>query len=82
VGKAAEVEDEAAGFGRFLLKEVDEGALMIRLEGGNLDSELDASLFDPPDDVDQGVATVDLRLAGAEGVEIGAVQEEDSRTWA
>src|SRR5262249_41430926 len=69
--------DHHTGRGRRLaLDEVQDRALGVRLEAGDLAAEL---VRPPPDhglDVGQRGAAVDLRLAGAEQVEVGPVDDQ------
>ena len=74
----AGVNDKAVGSGRLGLEPVDQGALAVGLEGPHLGAVCGGPLLDELFDVGEGLPTVDLRFAGAQGIQVWAVYQEDS----
>ena len=58
---------------------VDERALVVRLEEGNLETELGGLGRDPRVDLVERFVAIDLGLAGAEEVQVRTLEDEDAR---
>src|SRR6478609_4781990 len=76
VGVARGVDDEAGDAGTALLHPVDEGALVVALPEVEQQTGSPGGLEAERLDVGEGRAAVDLRLALAEEVEVGAVEHQ------
>ena len=79
VGEAGGVDDDAVGVVARLVDPLDELALVVALAELDRDVELGRALLARDLDVAERLATVDLRLAHAEHVEVGPVQHEHDR---
>ena len=60
-----------------LVQLVDEHALVVRLQRLELDAALVSEAMQPLVDLRQGRRAVDVRLAAAEQVQVGAVQDQE-----
>lgn len=74
---SARVEEDAGGPSPRVVQGVDQGAFAIGLVGADFDAEFAARFDEAGVDVREGEAPVDFRFAGAEDVEVGAVEEEE-----
>ena len=66
-----------APFGLRLVQPVDQMAFVVGLADLDLDPELPRPVLEPAGNLVERVGAVDFRLAGAEQVEVGAVQHID-----
>jgi hypothetical protein len=77
LGESARVDDGARRVVDVLLHEVEQRAFVIRLEDHQLAFHLARERLQLLVDLREGGAAVDVRLAAAEEVQIGSVQDED-----
>src|SRR6266567_236270 len=77
VGQGAPVEDDPVRLGALPVQVIDDSPLGRRLEEIDLGTALLRTLADAALDVGQGLGPVDLGLADAEPVQVGAVHDQD-----
>src|SRR5581483_9249344 len=70
-------DDELDAFGLGLLDPLDQGAFVVALERVELVPELAGVLAEIALDLPERLGSVEVRLAAAEQVEVGAVQQQD-----
>jgi hypothetical protein len=75
VGEAARIDQGPGEVAA--VQPVDEDAFMIRLAEVDFDPELGGSAPDPVVDLVERLGTIDLGLAGADEIEVGAVEDQD-----
>lgn len=80
VGESPGIEDyRPRTFGAGLVKPVDEMPLVVRLAHVDREAELACPVFEAAGNLIQRLRAINLRLARAEKVEVGAVQHIDGR---
>ena len=79
VGEAAGIHDRGVEVAP--LEPVDEGALVVRLEEGDIDAEVGRPGGDAGIDLGQRLPAVDRRLAGAQQVEVRPVKDQNVHGW-
>ena len=77
VGQAAGVDDRDVEVAE--VQPIDQRALVVRLEEGDREAELRGLRRDPGMDLVERLVAVDLGLAGADQVEVRALQHEHGR---
>jgi hypothetical protein len=82
VAVAGRVDDDAGHLAARLLDPVDQLALMVGLAKLQPEAQLAGAPSAGFLDIRQAGAAVDLRLAGAEQVQIGSVEDENRRGFA
>jgi hypothetical protein len=78
VRERAAVEQQPRVGAAALADAIEQIALVVRLEGVDLDAELLATRLEAPVDVGERLLAVDLRLARAEQLEIRPREDEDA----
>ena len=76
--KRAGIDDDARRAGSLLLQEVDDLAFMVALEEADLKTQLARLVAHGPIQIVEGSRAVDVRLALAEQVQVGAVDDDYS----
>src|SRR2546422_10085393 len=79
MGKRRRVDDRPVGLALQGLDRFDQLAFMIRLDPGALDPQRASALLHHAFDVRETRAAVDLRLAFAQQIQIGAIRSEERR---
>jgi hypothetical protein len=84
VGQGARVYDQAVHPGSGVVEAIDQRTFVVGLECFDLQSELGSPVSDMILELSQRGGSVDLRLADAKQVQVGAVENEDPlhrREW-
>ena len=77
VGEASGIQNQALDLAPRRLQAVDQGALVIRLEGLEPRPGFGRQALQPGLDLGERGAPVDLGLSPAEFVQVGAIEEQD-----
>ena len=75
--QAARIDERAGGVIHVLVEQVDERAFVVRLEHDQLDLELAREHLQLLVDLGERHRAVDVRLAAAEEIKVGAVQDQN-----